>query len=253
MQTPPDFRPPPRWRPPAHVPADSNLEFLYKEPLRFAFGLVKTLVVLAIGGVVLLFALAREGVLEQALEALLSDPKAKQVAGAALDRVGAALEKAQHAANQAAKPSDYFARAGELLDALEQQLNTKNLRLTRVVLYPTYGSVEAQNPAEPAQVTRYLVKNGRIVNQSAASASRGRVPLEQRLFDRNEVVLDQVSALIQRTENRLAYKAGKASHVIIEKDLPFSKHLVIRVYVRDTANNGRIDYTGKGVELRVYK
>jgi hypothetical protein len=62
--TPPTFRPPPRWTPPAHVPADSNLELHFKRRVRSGGGggvVIAVVIVLMLAVIPTIFFLSKRG------------------------------------------------------------------------------------------------------------------------------------------------------------------------------------------------
>jgi hypothetical protein len=80
---------------------------------------------------------------------------------------------------------------------------------------------------------------------------KGRV--EAYLVDLDDVSFDKIPALAKTTLRDLGYESAKVSHVIIERNLPFSKATVIRVYASGPRDSGRIDYDATGEVLKVYR
>lgn len=248
QQTPPDWRPPRQWTPPAHVPADSARTLVYQ-----ATSAVVRLVRFAIGLAVL-------GVIVPVAVWL----SAHQTKASAAD-VNSVLETAQQALSQAKQKAESLEQATaqenlftgtaarDVVAKFSQKLGGKPVRARELVLYPEYAILEAQDPANPKHVDRYMYRNGQVGDPEPVSVQSIRGKLEDNLVSLDEVALDKLPALIANTLQQLAYEKAKVTHVIVERNLPFSKHVVMRVYASGPRESGRIDYTGTGQVLRVYK
>lgn len=261
--TPEGWRAPSEWRPPEHVPARSDMVLKYHEHARRLVGWIMTSVFLVVGLGVATSFLATQSV-SGAIEGLTKDPAAQQKVQestrAALSQAAQALEKAGLSARGAldsvsVQKVNYFAEGGPLQAAasFKQALGSENLAVKQLVLYPEYAFMEARNPKKPKHFDRYPLRNGVVDEPSPITTSSLGQDIEKKVFDLNAVALAKIPQLIQDTVKKLGYEDGQASHVIIQSNLPFSKDVVIRVYVRSERDSGRIDYRANGSELRVFR
>ncbi|HEY6560340.1 MAG TPA: hypothetical protein VI072_23815 [Polyangiaceae bacterium] len=248
-ETPPGWRPPQQWTPPVQFAADSGKTLVYHaaNTVRRIVSLVITLAFLSMALPVILWFVSRQ-----------SSSNATDVTGAL-----AAAEQAVTEAKQAAEGMSRAATTQEnlfegraavdLMGKFSQHLGGKPVRATQVVLYPEYALVQAQDPAKPTHIDRYMYRNGAISEPDPVNVQSLRGKLDDNLVSMDEVALDKLPELIAATLRDLAYEEGKVSHVIVESNRPFSKHVVIRVYVSGPRESGRIDYTAAGKVLRVFK
>jgi hypothetical protein len=258
-ETPPGWQPPRTWTPPAHVPADSAKTLVY-HAAKTTRKIVGVVIAVAVLGAVLpsvgWFATAMIG-------AFVSQNGKSSAPGS---DVGSALEAAERAMSEAKQRAESMGQAAasaenlfqgqaatNLVSKFAERLGTRSVRATELVLYPQYAFLEAQNPSQPKHVDRYMYRNGAIGDPEPVNVQSMRGKLEDNLVALDQVRLDKIPELVTNTLTQLAYENAKVSHIIIERNLPFSKHVVIRVYASGPRESGRIDYTGDGKVLRTYK
>lgn len=257
-QTPEDWHPPPEWRPPAHAKANSERVLNYHRPLRAIRAIVSIAFTLVVGVGAVVFFLAWQPLTEQVAGRVLSDPATQEATRSAFAQAAKAIEQATRAAGNAAQTAaggvNYFAEGGpdQALTSFKEHLGSKKLEAKQLLLYPNYAFIEAKNPKNPKHFDRYTLRNGRVGDANPIANTRLK-DVGPKLFDPDKVVVQAIPKLIARTVSELGYEQGEASHVIIESNLPFSKDVVIRIYVKGPRDSGRIDYRSNGTELRVFR
>jgi hypothetical protein len=150
---------------------------------------------------------------------------------------------------------DNFGPGGAVvaLAAYKAALQTNSLAADRLVLYPTYAILSARDPKNSKHFDRYTLRGGVVgAAEPLANAQVGK-DIEKRLFDPDKTALAKLPALIKQTIDTLKYEDAKVSHVLVESGLPFTKGIVIRVYVSGPRESGRIDFNADGSVNRIYK
>lgn len=121
--------------------------------------------------------------------------------------------------------------------------------LVEVVLYDGYGIVVGVAPN--GDVDRVVVRGGGAEQPSPLPTAMVNDP-EGARFAATDLDWGIVPGLVDRTPVDLDMADAKVSHVIVEKNLPFSPELVIRVYVSGPRASGRIDYFADGRLMRAF-
>lgn len=274
QQTPNGWRPPPTWTPPQHVPAPSDQALKYRRVVGRVIVLAVALPMLftvGIGAVIAVVAGAQTSAATSALGEVTKQVSARiettqatetgrldEVQTEALDQ---ALTAVRQATQQIASGAGAQAAGGSLFESNHAEALAVKfaarlgapVRALELTLYPTYAFLQAQDPENASHVDKYPYRNGTITAPEPVRLHlRGK--LEDHLFSLGDVALDKVPALIRQTVKALDYEAdAKPSHIIVERNLPFSKDVVIRVYVKSARDSGRVDYKADGTVLRVFK
>ncbi len=151
-------------------------------------------------------------------------------------------------ATEPSDPSYGFGDGAALLEVVRASL-TGERSLLEVVLYEGYGIVTTSEPAT-GHIERVVVR-GRGVQPPTEVPETAVTDLERSRFVSTDVDWSIVPGLVERTPRDLGVDGGTVSHVIVEKNLPFTPDLVIRVYV-EGGRGGRIDYFADGRPMRSY-
>jgi LSD1 subclass zinc finger protein len=253
FETPPGWAPPPQWTPPANFAADSAKALAYHATTAVS-RIVKTVILLAILGAVLPMVIS---VLLATVETKRQEPNMLKVLSAAESAIQQATKQvsaARHAA--AAARGEALLESGaatRLIGSYEDALG-KPVRARRLVIHPSFAELVAQDPQKPQNLDSYTYRGATVGDKEAYRLTTEKGKLEQVLFDLHEVSgLTRLSELMDQTLTTLGYEDGKVSHVIVERNVPFSKGVVIRVYARSDRDSGRIDFNGDGTVQRVFK
>jgi hypothetical protein len=259
--TPAGWTPPAQWRPPEGARADHSQVFTYHRPFNVIRGVIFSTMLIALIGSFSGFMVMRQAT--NAVQTTAAAAIASSLFGnnngaqSAMDQARRAIEQAAKGAANAASGAtyDYFGPGGaaQAIAAFKTSLGTQSLVAEKLVLYPTYAILSARDPKKPKNFDRYSLQNGVVGDPDPISNSSIRSDIDKRIFDPDKVALAKLPALIKQTVDTLAYEDAKPSHVIVESNLPFTKGLVIRVYVSGPRDSGRIDFNADGSVNRVFK
>ena len=122
--------------------------------------------------------------------------------------------------------------------------------LVEVVLYDGYAIVTLYEHAT-GNLDRVVVRGG--TGQANAVPDTMVTDPANSVFRATDVDWAILPGLVERTPSALGVDGGTVSHVMVEKNLPFSPDLVIRVYVTAPRGGGRIDYFADGRQMRAFK
>ncbi|HEX2735629.1 MAG TPA: hypothetical protein VHM70_28710 [Polyangiaceae bacterium] len=253
--TPPDWQPPRQWRPPPGYQVSPDQVFTYRTPLRVLRAVLTSVFLVAMIMAMAAFVVVRQAavVAPSGAAAMASALLANGLAQGALAQAQQAIADATKGALAKKGSQNYFAAGGAevALAKFKAALGSRQLTIRQLVLYPNYAILEAQDPQNPKHWNRYTLMDDLvgtpepISNDSVAGENK-------KFFDPDSVALSQLSTLIPRTVSTLGFEGGQVSHVIVQSNLPFSKQVVMRVYVHGPRDDGRIDYTAQGKQLEVH-
>lgn len=256
QETPAGWRPPKQWTPPAHAKADSAKTLVYHATwaVRRVVSLVVALTTAGVLVPVVLLAVSAYQSYQAQAQARGADVRDTLAAArAAIDQAKAQIETATQ--GLAATGPSFLGPAGpdRAVEQFRQALGGGKILARRLVLYPSHALLTAQDPKRPDHLDTYTLR-GSVVGEPEAyrlTVEKGR--LDAYLVDLDEVSFDKIPGLVESTVQELGYEAASVSHVIIERNLPFSKKTVIRVYASGPRDSGRIDYGARGEVLKVYR
>jgi hypothetical protein len=123
--------------------------------------------------------------------------------------------------------------------------------LVGVTLYDGYASVTGRQTSS-GDVHRVTVRGGR----AEAPVAVGGTPVgnpQAAGFAPSDLDWGLIPGLVARTPADLGIGDGVVSHVTVERNLPFTPELVIRVYVTHPRRGGRIDYFADGRPMRAFE
>ncbi len=98
---------------------------------------------------------------------------------------------------------------------------------------------------------------GRELNNPMPIQFSGKQPTAETMrsntFDiERDVDLAKVKTMIDAAPSHAKFGDGKVTHIIIERDLPSSTKLIVRVYVNAPRRSGYVEYSSEGKVLRVH-
>jgi len=157
-----------------------------------------------------------------------------------------------------AVPSDPGAALQAAVAAYSAVLGTPAIRtLQFMIQFPagsaSYASLQSQDPANPANVDERDWRNG-VVGDPAPVRLTGTGALEPNLFSLDEINWSAIAGVVPTAPAAVEAKVGALSngrgvtHLIAQRDLPFSDHVVVRVYVDggDHRLGGYVQYLADG-------
>ena len=136
-------------------------------------------------------------------------------------------------------------QAGDMVAAIAAARGASPLRILTIAIYPTYSFAQVQDPTIPANVDEFPWRDG-SVGASSPVQLIGEGDLEANLFSDTEINWAAIPGLIEASAAALAIEGGEVTHVIVERNLPFSADVVIRVYVNGPRNSGFVEADAQG-------
>ncbi len=147
--------------------------------------------------------------------------------------------------------------AAEVLAAFKDKLGDyKALQITVHVDAARNGQVQYQKPTKPTDVDALEYVNGELDGPIPVTLTGGG-KLEDNLFDVNEVAWDKLPDLFDRAVKEMGPIDGSTgvTHIIVQKDLPFSDKTVIRIYIDGGSRSlgGYVSFLADGTLQKVSK
>jgi hypothetical protein len=118
------------------------------------------------------------------------------------------------------------------------------------MLYPEYASFSVQDPAIAANVDNFTWRGG-AVGEAQPVQLVGDGDLEAALYGAAEVDWAAISALVAEAPAAVSVEDGQVTHVVIERALPFSSDIRIRVFVSGTRDSGFVDGAADGTMISI--
>lgn len=106
-----------------------------------------------------------------------------------------------------------------------------------LVLYRDYAILQAQDPAAPTHLDRYLFRDGEVADPDPVRLSGGE-DFTPELFSLDEIPVDQLPAMAAQALDVYELEREEVTHVIIGRFLPFDDRVSVRVYVSDPERGG---------------
>jgi hypothetical protein len=136
-------------------------------------------------------------------------------------------------------------QAGDMVASIAAARGAAPLRILTIAIYPTYSFAQVQDPTIPANVDEFPWRDG-SVGPSSPVQLIGEGDLEANLFSDTEVNWAAIPGLIEASAAALAIEGGEVTHVIVERNLPFTADVVIRVYVNGPRSSGFVEADAQG-------
>lgn len=146
---------------------------------------------------------------------------------------------------------DLFAGTGaaEVVDEVAAARGADPLRILRAVIYPEYAFVQVQDPTILENVDEYRWR-GTLAEPSPVRLV-GTGDLEDSLYSADEADWAVIPALVAAAPTLTEIPDGAVTHVIVERPLPFSADVRMRVFVNGERNSGYVDADALGNVLDV--
>ena len=124
-----------------------------------------------------------------------------------------------------------------------------------ILVYPTYAFLSYRSPAEPSHIDRRSWRDGEDQDDAAANPIDDRVDADTapQLFPLADVDLTVLPDLIGDAQGRFTMDVA-ATHVIVDRFLPFDDRVLIRVYASPTdgrSGGGYVQYTLDGTYVKM--
>jgi hypothetical protein len=123
------------------------------------------------------------------------------------------------------------------------------LRILRAAFYPTYAFFQVQDPSVPEYVDEYPWRG--TVGEPSPVRLNGVDDLEVNLFSDDEADWTVIPALVAAAPALTEIADGEVSHVIVERPLPFSSDVRMRIFVSSPRTSGYVDADAAGNVIAV--
>jgi len=123
------------------------------------------------------------------------------------------------------------------------------LRILQAIIYPGYAFAQVQDPSIPVNVDEYQWRD--TLGSPAPVTLTGDGDLEANLFSDTEVNWAAIPALVDAALAQIPIEGAEVTHVSIQRNLPFTDTIQIRVFVSGTRGSGYLDADAQGNVLAV--
>jgi hypothetical protein len=142
-------------------------------------------------------------------------------------------------------------RIAKMVAAYHQALPGK-IRVLSLKIWAHRAEMTAQDPAQPENVDEYRY-HGKVDSPIPVHLV-GKGSLESNLFDLDSVALDRIPDLVDQAPAKVGLSDAQVGHVLVKRNLPFSKDVQIVVYLDGTRKGGLVkaDAQGNVIEVKVH-
>lgn len=152
----------------------------------------------------------------------------------------------------AAPPTNLFTgtQAQDVVAQFATARGAAPLRILQALFYPEYAFAQVQDPSIPANVDEYQWRSG-SVGAPAPVMLTGDGDLESNLFSDNEVNWAAIPGLVEAALAQIPIEGAAVSHISVQRNLPFTADVQIRVFVSGTRSSGYLDADAQGNIINV--
>ena len=123
------------------------------------------------------------------------------------------------------------------------------LRILQAIIYPGYAFAQVQDPSIPVNIDEYQWRD--TLGSPAPVSLTGDGDLEANLFSDTEVNWAAIPALVEAALAQIPIEGAEVTHVFVQRNLPFTDTIQIRVFVTGTRSSGYLDADAQGNVLAV--
>lgn len=173
--------------------------------------------------------------------------KVKEAAGnAAVSGAGALVGGGSGAA--------YFTDPSSIPEKFKQAIGGP-VRVLEMSVYDGYVMAQIQDPKVPLNVDAYELRGG--VERTGPVKFMSKQPTEKDLkaatFDIGEAAFAKIPEMVKDAMTQLGIDKGKVSHIMLKRQLPFSRDVSWRIYVSGERRDGSVEYKADGSLKKVWK
>jgi hypothetical protein len=135
-----------------------------------------------------------------------------------------------------------------LIDEIAVANGTEPMQLVSVLVYPEYLTAQGQGPGAEQTLVEY-----RWVGQLTPATPAPVVPddVAARLFSSDEVAWSAIPALVEAAPAAVSIEGGIVTHLNVERSLPFSDDIRVRVFVSGPGGDGYVDGDAAGSMISI--
>jgi len=123
------------------------------------------------------------------------------------------------------------------------------LRILQAIIYPGYAFAQVQDPSIPVNIDEYQWRD--TLGSPAPVTLTGDGDLEANLFSDTEVNWAAIPTLVATALAQIPIEGAEVTHIFVQRNLPFTDTIQIRVFVTGTRGSGYLDADAQGNVLAV--
>lgn len=149
------------------------------------------------------------------------------------------------------EPANLFTgtQAADVIAQIGVARGAAPLRILQAIIYPGYAFAQVQDPSIPANVDEYQWRD--TLSSPAPVSLMGDGDLEANLFSDTDVNWAAIPALVEAALAQIPIEGAEVTHVFVQRNLPFTDTVQIRVFVSGTRSSGYLDADAQGNILAV--
>jgi hypothetical protein len=142
----------------------------------------------------------------------------------------------------------YFRHASSVPGKLRAKIGGP-VKLLKLGVYPEFVEAEIQDPKKREHVDKYELRDGAVgdgvpikfvINTPTAK------DLDAVTIDIGSIDFAAVPRMVRDAPAQLKIEGGSVTHMLLQRDLPFSQEVRWRVYVSGTRGDGSVEYDPAG-------
>lgn len=106
------------------------------------------------------------------------------------------------------------ADAPDFIGKLAEKVGRRPIRATKLIVYPSYAILEAQDPKRPDNLDEYTYRDGSVGDPRPVRITS---PFEGELFTLDAATVDKLPAILEEGRKRVALGGAHPTHVTIRK------------------------------------
>lgn len=148
-------------------------------------------------------------------------------------------------------PTNLFTgtQAADVIAQIAAARGAAPLRILQALIYPEYAFAQVQDPSIPVNVDEYSWRG--TLGTPAPVTLMGDGDLEANLFSDTEVNWAAIPVLVDTALAQIAIEGAEVTHISIQRNLPFTDTVQIRVFVNGTRGSGYLDADAQGNVIAV--
>lgn len=146
----------------------------------------------------------------------------------------------------AVEPTNLFTgtQAADVIAEIGVARGAAPLRILQAIIYPGYAFAQVQDPSIPVNVDEYQWRE--TLGSPSPVTLTGDGDLEANLFSDTEVNWAAIPALVEAALAQIPIEGAEVTHIFVQRNLPFTDTVQIRVFVNGTRGSGYLDADAQG-------
>jgi hypothetical protein len=187
-------------------------------------------------------------------EVVSGGPPSSSVTPTSAGASGEPSQQPSTTANAPAAPTQLLESGAETALAEMVAAADRPAQAIEIAVYPTYAFLAYRSPSDPSHLDRRSWREGEDQDDAGPNPIDDRVDADSQpqLFPLGDVDLRILPRLVDDAERRFAQPVA-ATHVLIDRFLPFDDRVLVRVYASPTdgrSGGGYVQYTLDGTYVK---